>query len=114
MCNDTDTRVIDRKPRRLFNPAPLCVAIVVIVVALIAAAALGKAGRMKKAGVMVMEAAHDSRYPERVTAVPTPVKALPKLNHVIFRLGGDEIFRFTHEDTGKGLRYSFEIREGGA
>jgi hypothetical protein len=96
----------------LFNPAPLCVALIVFVVAVITAAALGKAGRMKEAGVM--EPTHASRYPERVTVAPTPVKAPPKFHHVIFRLGDDELFRFTHEDAGEDLRYSFEIREGGA
>lgn len=55
------------------------------------------------------------RYAKRKPGVVTTTHGIPspvKSNHVIFRLGDEEIFRFVYENGGDGRRYSFEVREG--
>ncbi len=55
------------------------------------------------------------RYAKRKPGVVTMTHGIPspvKSNHVIFRLGDEEIFRFVYENGGDGRRYSFEVREG--
>jgi hypothetical protein len=111
MGNNTDTKVIDysqtTRKRRLFTPLPSCIAFAVIIVALIAAVVVWKEIRAKQAGVM------EAAYIARTAETEAPVKPSPKCKHVIFPLGDDEIFRFTYEDGGDDMRYSFEVREGG-
>jgi hypothetical protein len=115
MGNNTDTKVIDysqtTRKRSLFTPLPSCIAFAFIIVALIAAVVVWKEIRAKQVGVM--EAAYIARAAENDVREPVPTKAPQKCKHVIFRLGDDEIFRFTYEDGGDDMRYSFEVREGG-
>ncbi len=105
MRNDTDTEVINHcrttGARRRLNPLfPYYIAAAVIAAVLIAMAVAIEA-KDEKAGVM--EAAYVAHRP-----MPVPLKR----KHVIFRLGDDEIFRFTYEDGDEDMRYSFEVREG--
>ena len=132
MQKENDTEVLERDSSDLHRPMqprismlPLWVAgsVAVVVLFIIVALTIGKTRGEKKSGVM--KATYSARSlldgpPEIVSfkeIVPVkemaPVKT-PKFNHVIFRLGDNEIFRFTYEDGGEDMRYSFEVREGGS
>ncbi len=112
MRNDTDTEVINHGrttgARRRLNPLlPYYIATAVIAAVLIAMAIAIEA-KEKKAGVMEAAYIAHSKKEELIESAPVPLKR----KHVIFRLGDDEIFRFTYEDGSGDMRYSFEVREG--
>ncbi len=113
MRNDTETKVIDRSQtivtRSRFNHLPYCITLAVIAVLIITVG--WQASRTKKASVT--ESASTARIVENDVKTPVPVKAPEKCRHVIFRLGDDEIFRFTYEDGVENRRFSFEVLEGG-
>ncbi len=114
MRNDTDTKVINRSRttgglRRInYLPLYLALALSVIVIGILAVGVIKKESREKKASVM--DAAYIASFVEDDLKMPMPIPL--KRKHVIFRLGDDEIFRFTYEDGGEDMRYSFEVREG--
>lgn len=118
MSNDIENEYHRNPPigtKRRLNTAPLHYAFITVIVAVatvLAAAAVGKAVREKKRDVI--EAVHTVNTPENGDAASSRSTPAPKFNHVIFRLGGEEIFRFTYEDAGEDARYSFEVREGGS
>ena len=119
MNHDTDTKVLEReqidlgqqKKSRISNAPMWIAAAVLVVMAFTVAVAVARMIRQEKPGVMA--ATYKAHSLARELVEPGPVKAPPKFNHVIFRLGDAEIFRFTYEDGGNGLRYSFEVKEGG-
>lgn len=121
MYDKTDTDVIERdqetterRKKERFFTAPLFMAMgVVLLLAVVGVTIISRAKREregKQAGVMA--ATYSARALPQELVGPVPVKAPPKFNHVIFRLGDEEIFRFVYEDGGDGRRYSFEVREG--
>ena len=112
MRNDTDTEIINHGrttgPCRRLNPLlPYYIATAVIAAVLIAMAIAIEA-KEKKAGVIEAAYIARSEKEELIESAPVPLKR----KHVIFRLGDDEIFRFTYEDGSGDMRYSFEVREG--
>jgi hypothetical protein len=120
MHKESDTKVLERdqlaattktKPR--ISVMPICIALGVtfVLVLIFGAVMIAKKHRVGKAGVM--EAVYSGRSLTKEVLEPVPVK-IPKFNHVVFRLGDKEIFRFTYEDGGDDLHYSFEVREGGS
>lgn len=124
MNNEADTRVIGRdkteiqssKKRRLSN-APLYVlaitgVITVVTLGVIMMRVIEKKHLAKKSGLVT--ATYNARPLAELLHPEAPVKEPPKFNHVIFRLGDVEIFRFKYEDGGAGLNYSFEVVEGGS
>ncbi len=117
MHNNTDTKVINHSRttggahRINYLPLYLALALLVIVVGFLAVGVVKKAIREKKAAAM--DAAYIASFVEGDLIKPMPVPVPLKRKHVIFRLGDDEIFRFTYKDGGEDMRYSFEVREGG-
>ncbi len=125
MHNNTDTKVINHSRtsggahRINYLPLYLALALLVIVVGFLAVGVVKKAIREKKAAAM--DAAYIASFVEgdlikpmpMPMPMPVPVPVPLKRKHVIFRLGDDEIFRFTYKDGGEDMRYSFEVREGG-
>lgn len=121
MYDETDTATLERdqfiapkkKPR--INGMPSWIALgVICTLALVMAAIIVKERRDARRGVMEIAYPGPSSARELVGDASVPVKAPEKRNHVIFRLGDEEVFRFTYEDSGDGRRCSFEIREGGS
>lgn len=125
MFRDTDTKALERGEIRQESRKPIAnrfspVLISFVFLALIAIACIvvvaKRTQRMKPTGAM--EAAYVGNVKARdfiksITAdEPVATPPIPKFNHVIFRLGDAEMFRFTYEDGGEGLHYSFEAREG--
>ena len=104
MIDEDDTKVFEYKKmveaeKRILNtrlfPFRIAIACVVATLLLIGTMLAIRYAK-RKPGVVTM-----------TQGIPSPVKS----NHVIFRLGDEEIFRFVYEN-GDGRRYSFEVREG--
>lgn len=122
MNDDSDTKVFEydairerSKKSRLGMSFLLHIAITVAVLVAIVFALVVLAKRTQRDKAKgTMEASYIHRAPVRAREVieTMEIKPPPKFRHVIFRLGDDEIFRFTYQDDGD-LRYSFEVREGG-
>jgi flagellar biosynthesis/type III secretory pathway M-ring protein FliF/YscJ len=122
MNTDSDTRILERDQmdttRWKKNPpsvSPLWFLVgALIVLIVVAAAIVKKTIREKEAKATGVMTATYANAKAREFVADGPVMAPPNFNHVIFRLGDEEIFRFTYEDGGDGRRCSFEIREGGS
>lgn len=119
MNYDTDTKVIERgqidmgqrKKSHISNWPLLLMVCAIVVFAIVLAAVIVKESRRKKPGVIA--ATYNAHALAKELVEPITIKAPPKFNHVIFRLGDAEIFRFTYENGDEGMRYSFEVKEGG-
>ncbi len=102
MNDDDDTKVFEYRElleaRKKRITLPFWIAVSIIILLLLGVVALFGMGYQERKPV-AMKMTH---------GMPSPLKS----NHVIFRLGDEEIFRFIYEDSGDGRRYSFEIREG--
>lgn len=123
MHNETDATVTERdrttterrKKISFFNIPLLVATILILTMATVGMVIVSRTKREKgKQRAGVMAATYVAHASARELLGPAPVKASPKFNHVIFRLGDQEIFRFTYEDGGEEMRYSFEVREGGS
>lgn len=122
MNDDSDTKVFEydeirTKPRKSGLDAKfpffIVVALVVAVIAVIVFAMVVAKRTQRDKAKGTMEASYTRRASAMAREITEPVQIIPppKFRHVIFRLGDDEIFRFTYQDDGD-LRYSFEVREG--
>jgi len=118
----SDTRILERervdstrgkKKSTTFSLLWLLAGVFIVLLVLVAAI-IKNVIREKEAKTTGVMTATYANAKARELVADGPVKAPPKFNHVIFRLGDEEIFRFTYEGGGDGRRCSFEIREGGS
>ncbi len=120
--HDTDTKVIEynkmaarqSKSTRFSNWPFIIASMLIIAVAATLVIVVAKRTSQRRGGGVIeasfspiLKSAREITSMDVAKPVPPPVK----FNHVIFRLGDVEVFRFTYEDS-EDAHYSFEVREG--
>ncbi len=120
--HDTDTKVIEynkmaarQSKSTRFSHWPFIIAsmLIIAVAATLVIVVVKRASQRRGGGAIEASFSPILKSAREITGmdVAKPVPPPEKINHVIFRLGDVEVFRFTYEDS-EDAHYSFEVREG--